>query len=84
MHANRPSMGTESRCKGEEHHGGDLTSTTARWTETSADRIEFAVFGVQPGISKTQADDHLADLMAFSLDYVLRGGVAVTSWLISN
>ena len=63
---------------------GNLADTTALLMETSADRVEFAVYGVQPGISKAQIDNHLSDLMAFSLDYVLRGGAAVASWIISN
>ena len=48
-----------------------------------ADRIEFAIYGVQPGISKAAIDEHLADLMAFSLDYVKRGGAAVGKWLVN-
>jgi superfamily II DNA or RNA helicase len=45
------------------------------------DRIEFAIYGVQPGISKAAIDEHLADLMAFSLDYVKRGGAAIGKWI---
>ncbi|ARM91059.1 DEAD/DEAH box type DNA/RNA helicase protein (plasmid) [Rhizobium sp. CIAT894] len=48
-----------------------------------ADRIEFAIYGVQPGISKAAIDEHLTDLMAFSLDYVRRGGAAVGKWLVN-
>lgn len=50
----------------------------------AADRIEFAVHGVQPGISSAAVDEHLADLMAFSLDYVKRGGAAVGKWLVNS
>jgi hypothetical protein len=63
---------------------GNLADTIALLLGTPADRVEFAVYAVQPGISKAQIDDHLSDLMAFSLDYVLRGGAAVASWIISN
>jgi hypothetical protein len=63
---------------------GNLADTIVLLMETPADRVEFAVYAVQPGISKAQIDDHLSDLMAFSLDYVLRGGAAVASWIISN
>jgi hypothetical protein len=62
---------------------GDLDGTKALLLGTTVDRISFAVYGVQPGISLAEIDSHLADLMAFSLDYVLRGGAAVGQWLIS-
>lgn len=62
---------------------GDPEQTIATLHQTPASRLEFAVYGVQPGISKAALDDHLSDLMAFSLDYVLRGGAAVASWLIN-
>jgi len=63
---------------------GNLAETVTLLMETPANLLQFAVYGVQPGISKAQIDDHLSDLMAFSLDYVLRGGAAVASWIISN
>lgn len=63
---------------------GNLAETTRLLSETPANHLQFAVYGVQPGISKRQIDDHLSDLMAFSLDYVLRGGAAVASWMISE
>ena len=37
-----------------------------------------------PESPELQIDDHLSDLMAFSLDYVLRGGAAVASWIIND
>jgi hypothetical protein len=46
-----------------------------------ADKIDFATSGVQPSISKVAIDEHLADLMAFSMDDVLRGGAAKGGWL---
>ncbi len=63
---------------------GDLDSTKALLLDTPVDKIRFAVYGVQPGISAAEVDEHLTDLMAFSLDYVLRGGAAVGQWLISK
>lgn len=48
-----------------------------------ADRIDFAIYAVQPGISLAAVDEHLADLMAFSLDYVRRGGAAIGRWHVS-
>jgi len=62
---------------------GDLAQLNAILGNTPADKIEFAIYGVQPGISKAAVDEHLTDLMAFSLDYVLRGGAAVGGWIVS-
>jgi hypothetical protein len=62
---------------------GDLDRLNAILQRTPADKIEFAIYGVQPGISKAAIDEHLTDLMAFSLDYVARGGAASSGWLIS-
>jgi len=62
---------------------GDLNRANTILLGTPADKIEFAIFGVQPGISKAALDEHLIDLMAFSLDYVLRGGAASGRWLVS-
>ncbi len=50
---------------------------------TPADRLDFAIYGVQPGISREAIDEHLADLMAFGLDYVQRGGAAKAGWLVN-
>ena len=62
---------------------GTLERTQEILRNQPSDRIEFAVYGVQPGISKAAIDEHLADLMAFSLDYVRRGGAAVGKWLVN-
>ncbi len=62
---------------------GDIETVKALLLNTPVDKIEFAIFGVQPGISKAEISEHLADLMAFSLDYVLRGGAASAAWLIN-
>ncbi len=62
---------------------GDLAKLTEVLTRTPADKIEFAIYGVQPGISRAAIDEHLTDLMTFSLDYVLRGGAAIGGWIIS-
>ncbi|MBB3065347.1 DEAD/DEAH box helicase [Limibacillus halophilus] len=63
---------------------GDLDRAKSLLLNTPANQLVFSVFGVQPGISKAAINDHLADLMAFSLDYVLRGGAATGKWLISE
>lgn len=62
---------------------GNLDQLKQILMNNEADKIEFAIYGVQPGISKQAIDEHLTDLMAFSLDYVLRGGAASGGWLIS-
>lgn len=62
---------------------GNLEETNTLLLTTPVDQIEFAVFGVQPGISRAAINEHLTDLMAFSLDYVLRGGAATAAWQIS-
>jgi superfamily II DNA or RNA helicase len=70
-----------------QHPSRFITGTIERTREIllnhPADRIEFAIYGVQPGISKAAIDEHLTDLMAFSLDYVRRGGAAVGKWLVN-
>jgi hypothetical protein len=62
---------------------GDMDQTRAILLNTPADKLLFDIYGVQPGISKDAIDGHLTDLMAFSLDYVKRGGAAVGKWLVS-
>lgn len=62
---------------------GDLNRVQEILRNHPIERIEFAIYGVQPGISKAAIDEHLTDLMAFSLDYVLRGGAASGKWLVS-
>lgn len=52
---------------------GNLAMLQEILMNRSADKVSFAIYGVQPGISKGQIDAHLADLMAFSIDYVKRG-----------
>lgn len=62
---------------------GDLARMKAILGQTPSNKLHFGIYGVQPGISKADIDNHLADLMAFALDYVHRGGVAKAVWLIS-
>lgn len=62
---------------------GTIERTREILLNQPADRIEFAIYGVQPGISSAMIDEHLSDLMAFSLDYVRRGGAAVGRWLVN-
>lgn len=51
---------------------------------TLAIKLTFDIYAVQPGIAISQIDEHLSDLMAFGLDYVVRGGAAKGVWLINN
>jgi len=62
---------------------GDMDQARAILLNTPADKLLFDIYGVQPGVSKGSVDGHLTDLMAFSLDYVKRGGAAVGKWLVS-
>ncbi len=62
---------------------GDLASLQTALRDTPANKVTFEIYGVQPGISKAQIDNHLADLMAFGLDYVHRGGAAKACWLVN-
>lgn len=62
---------------------GDLGGARNTLDTAPATGPAFEIYGVQPGISLAAIDDHLADLMAFGLDYVHRGGVAKACWLIS-
>lgn len=62
---------------------GGLDRARAILLDQPTDRIQFDIYGVQPGISKAALDEHLTDLMAFSLDYVRRGGAALGKWLVS-
>ncbi len=62
---------------------GDLKRLQQLLLDTQSHSIKFHIYGVQPGVSKLLIDDHLADLMAFGLDYVQNGGTARGVWLIS-
>ncbi|MNU27013.1 hypothetical protein D3C71_153980 [compost metagenome] len=62
---------------------GDLDQARAILFNTPTDKVLFDIYGIQPGISKDAIDGHLTDFMAFSLDYVKRGGTAVGKWLVS-
>ena len=63
---------------------GDLQTLRVLLRDTAPTRIEFAVVGVQPGISRQAVDAHLADLMVFGVDYAKRGGAAHAYWLVSE
>lgn len=63
---------------------GDLPMLTALLQATPATKLNFAVAGVQPGISRKEVDAHLADLMVFGVDYARRGGAARAYWLVSE
>lgn len=62
---------------------GELESFQHMLRETPANKIHFEIYGVQPGIAQANIDEHLADLMAFGLEYVQRGGAGKAAWLIS-
>lgn len=62
---------------------GNLDRLKQVLKDTPANRLYFEIYGVQPGISKAQIDEHLADLMAFGLEYVQRGGAAKAAWIVS-
>lgn len=62
---------------------GNLSMIQKALQGTAPDKLSFAIYGVQPGIAQSQIDEHLADLMAFGLEYVQRGGAAKAAWLIS-
>jgi hypothetical protein len=62
---------------------GDLDATRTVLEGTLATKIKFAVYGVQPGIRLPLIDAHLADLMAFGVNYVRQGGAAKAAWLVS-
>jgi hypothetical protein len=62
---------------------GDYPGFSKLLRETSPNKLRFEIYGVQPGVSFAEIDEHLADLMAFGLEYVQRGGAAKAAWLIS-
>jgi len=62
---------------------GDFNGFEQLLLSTPAHKLKFAIYGVQPGISLSQVDEHLSDLMAFGLDYVRRGGAAEAGWIVS-
>ncbi|EKE67203.1 helicase-related protein, partial [Oceanibaculum indicum] len=62
---------------------GDLPTLKNLIDGAPATRLHFEIYGVQPGISLAAVNEHLADLMAYGLDYVGRGGAARASWLTS-
>jgi hypothetical protein len=63
---------------------GDIKQFKACLQNTSANKLRFQIYGVQPGISKAAINRHLADLMAFGIEYAHRGGAAKATWLISE
>lgn len=62
---------------------GDLAALREAIAAAPPTGLTFEIFGVQPGISMDAVDAHLADLMAYGLDYVQRGGAARAEWLVS-
>ncbi|WP_306224562.1 DEAD/DEAH box helicase [Bosea beijingensis] len=62
---------------------GDAAMARTIIEAAPATGLVFEIYGVQPGISLAAVDEHLADLMAYGLDYVQRGGAARAMWLLS-
>jgi superfamily II DNA or RNA helicase len=62
---------------------GDLALMQRALLDTAPDKLTFEIYGVQPGIAQSKIDAHLADLMAFGLEYVQRGGAAKAAWIVS-
>jgi hypothetical protein len=62
---------------------GDLNILREIIENVLATKLTFEIYGVQPGISQAAINNHLADLMAFGLDYVHRGGAAQAGWITS-
>lgn len=63
---------------------GNLDSLKQLLQSTPSTKLSFTVVGVQPGISLSQVDAHLADLMVFGVDYAKRGGATKAYWLVSK
>ncbi len=52
--------------------------------DVPANKLFFEIYAVQPGISAKLLNEHLADLMAFGLEYVHRGGAAKAAWIVNE
>lgn len=63
---------------------GDLQTLKEHLENVRATMLRFAVVGVQPGISRSRVDAHLADLMAFGINYARQGGASRAYWLVSE
>lgn len=63
---------------------GNMEQFKACLQNTPANKVRFEIYAVQPGISRRGIDSHLADLMAFGIEYAHRGGAAKAKWLISE
>jgi superfamily II DNA or RNA helicase len=62
----------------------DIEAVKALIQGTPATRLSFSLVGVQPGIRRSLVDAHLADLMAFAINYARQGGAARAYWLVSE
>jgi superfamily II DNA or RNA helicase len=63
---------------------GDLQTLTALLGTVRATKLGFTVVGVQPGIRRSLVGSHLADLMAFGINYARQGGASKAYWLVSE
>lgn len=63
---------------------GDIQALRERLEAARATQVGFAVVGVQPGIRRSQIDEHLTDLMSFGIAYARQGGATKAYWLVTE
>lgn len=63
---------------------GDIAITKTLIQGVPATKLQFVVVGVQPGISLSLVDAHLADLMVFGINYAKQGGATNAYWLVNE
>lgn len=63
---------------------GDLPALRDLLGAVRATKLGFTVVGVQPGIRRSVVGAHLADLMAFGINYAQQGGATRAYWLVSE
>lgn len=63
---------------------GDLQTLREVLGTVRATKLGFTVVGVQPGIRRSLVSAHLADLMAFGINYARQGGATKAYWLVSE
>lgn len=63
---------------------GDLQTLREVLGNVRATKLGFTVVGVQPGIRRSLVGPHLADLMAFGINYARQGGASKAYWLVSE
>ncbi len=63
---------------------GNFDALKAAIQGVPATKLSFSVVGVQPGIRRAAIGAHLADLMAFGINYARQGGATRAYWLVSE